>query len=132
MTENPRIRIYANRRFAKFAAKEKISDARLVDAVLRAEAGLIDADLGSGLIKQRIARKGGGKSGGYRSILIFRSGERAIFVFAFTKCDKANLSAAELKVYRKAASIMLELGDDQIETEVEAGRLVEVKDDEQS
>ena len=131
MTEIPRIRIYANRWFAKFAAKEKISDATLADAVHRAESGLIDADLGSGLIKQRIARQGGGKSGGYRSILIFRSGERAIFVFAFAKSDKANLSAAELKVYRKAASIMLELGDDQIETEVEAGRLVEVKDDEQ-
>jgi len=132
MTENPRIRIYANRWFAKFAAKEKISDASLADAVHRAEAGLIDADLGSGLIKQRIARQGGGKSGGYRSILIFRSGERAIFVFAFAKSGKANLSAAELKVYRKAAGIMLELGEDQIETEVEAGRLVEVKDDEQS
>ena len=49
----------------------------------------------------------------------------------FAKSDKANLSAAELKAYRKAAGIMLELGDDQIETEVEAGRLVEVKDDEQ-
>jgi hypothetical protein len=131
MTENPRIRIYANRWFAKFAAKEKISDASLADAVHRAEAGLIDADLGNGLIKQRIARQGGGKSGGYRSILIFRSDERAVFVFAFAKSDKANLSAAELKVYRKAASIMLELGDDQIETEVEAGRLVEVKNDEQ-
>ncbi len=52
-------------------------------------------------------------------------------MFAFAKSDKANLSAAELKVYRSAASIMLGLGDDQIETEVEAGRLVEVKDDEQ-
>ncbi|WP_415877364.1 type II toxin-antitoxin system RelE/ParE family toxin [Croceicoccus marinus] len=131
MTESPRIRIYANRWFAKFAAKEKISDAALADAVHRAETGLIDADLGSGLIKQRIARRGGGKSGGYRSILIFRSGERAIFVFAFAKSDQANLSAAELKVYRKAASIMLDLGDGQIETEVEAGRLVEVKNDEQ-
>ena len=129
--KNPRIRIYANRWFAKFAAKEKISDASLADAVYRAESGLVDADLGSGLIKQRIARQGGGKSGGYRSILIFRSGERAIFVFAFAKSDKTNLSAAELKAYRKAAGIMLELGDDQIETEVEAGRLVEVKDDEQ-
>ena len=131
MTENPRIRIYANRWFAKFAAKEKISDASLADAAYRAESGLVDADLGNGLIKQRIARQGGGKSGGYRSILIFRSGERAIFVFAFAKSDKTNLSAAELKAYRKAAGIMLELGDDQIETEVEAGRLVEVKDDEQ-
>ena len=129
--KNPRIRIYANRWFAKFAAKEKISDATLADAVRRAETGLIDVDLGGGLIKQRIARRGGGRSGGYRSILIFRSGERAIFVFAFARSGKANLSAAELKVYRKAAGIMLELGEDQIETEVEAGRLVEVKDDEQ-
>ncbi|MBO6526431.1 type II toxin-antitoxin system RelE/ParE family toxin [Erythrobacter sp.] len=122
-----RTRIFANRWFAKFAAKEKISDATLADAVHRAESGLIDADLGSGLIKQRIARQDGGKSGGYRSILIFRSGERAIFVFPFAKSAKANLSAAELKVYRKAARIMLELGDGEIETEVEAGRLVEVK-----
>tara|TARA_B100000029_G_scaffold439601_1_gene456247 strand:+ start:216 stop:605 length:390 start_codon:yes stop_codon:yes gene_type:complete len=127
MTRNRRIRIYANRWFAKFAAKGKISDATLADAVRRAESGLIDADLGSGLIKQRIAREGGGKSGGYRSILIFRSGERAIFVFAFAKSAKANLSRSELKVYRKAASIMLELGDDEIEMEVETGRLVEVK-----
>lgn len=131
MTAKPRIRTYANRWFAKFAAKEKISDAMLADAVHRAASGVIDADLGSGLIKQRIARQGGGKSGGYRSILIFRSGERAIFVFAFAKSDKVNLSTAELKVYRKAASIMLELDEDQIETEIEAGRLVEVKDDEQ-
>jgi len=131
MTENLRIHIYANRWFAKFAAKEKISDATLADAVHRAQSGLIDADLGHGLIKQRIARQGGGRAGGYRSILIFRSGQRAIFVFAFAKNAKANLSAAELKVYRKAASIMLELGDDEMETEVEAGRLVEVKDDEQ-
>jgi len=131
MTRDRRTRIYSNRWFAKFAAKEKISDATLADAVHRAESGLIGADLGSGLIKQRIAREGRGKSGGYRSILIFRSGERAIFVFAFAKSAKANLSAAELKVYRKAARIMLELSDGQIATEIEAGRLVEVKDDEQ-
>ncbi len=97
----------------------------------RAEIGLIDADLGGGLIKQRLARQGSGKSGSYRSIMIFRSGERAILVFAFAKSDKANLSAAELKAYRKAASIMLEFGAGQIETEVEAGRLIEVNNDEQ-
>lgn len=131
MIESRRIRIYANRWFAKFAAKEKISDATLAQAVHRAEIGLIDADLGGGLIKQRLARQGSGKSGGYRSIMIFRSGERAIFVFAFAKSDKANLSAAELKAYRKAASIMLELGAGQIETEVEAGGLIEVNNDEQ-
>lgn len=131
MAGNTRIRIYANRWFAKFAAKEKISNATLADAVRRAESGIIDADLGAGLIKQRIARVGGGKSGGYRSILIFRSGDRAIFVFAFAKSAKANLSAAELKIYRQAASIMLGLSDVMIETEMKAGRLVEVDDDAQ-
>lgn len=60
----------------------------------RAESGLIDADFGSGLIKQRIVRQCEGKSGGGRSILIFRSGERAIFVFACAKGDNANLSTA--------------------------------------
>lgn len=72
MIESRRIRIYANRWFAKFTAKEKISDATLAEAVHRAEIGLIDADLGGGLIKQRLARQGSGKSGGYRSIMIFR------------------------------------------------------------
>jgi hypothetical protein len=131
MTGEPRIRIYANRWFAKFAAKEDIGNASLIEAVRRIEDGLIDADLGSGLIKQRIARRGEGRSGGYRSILVFRSGERAIFVFAFAKSAKANLNAAELKVYRKAAAILLQLAEDQIEAEVKAGRLVEVADDEQ-
>lgn len=131
MTGGSRTNIYVNRWFAKFAAKENIDHATLADAVRRAEGGLIDADLGSGLIKQRIARPGGGKSGGYRSILIFRSGARAIFVFAFAKSAKANLTAAELQVYRKAAAIMLGLRDDQIKTELEAGRLVEVEYNEQ-
>ena len=85
-----------------------------------------------GLIKQRIARAGGGRSGGYRSILIFRAGERAVFVFAFAKSAKANLDAAELKVYRKAAVIMLALTDAQMATAVNAGRLIEVTDNEQS
>jgi len=129
MTDESSIHIYANRWFSKFASKERIGNTALVDAVRRAERGLIDADLGSGLIKQRIARRGGGKSGGYRSILVFRSGKRTIFVFAFAKSAKANLNAAELKVYRKAAGIILALSEDQIETEVKAGRLIEVKDD---
>ena len=66
-----------------------------------------------------------------RSVLIFRSGEIAIVVFAFAKSARANLNAAELKVCRKTAGIMPELSEDRIETEVRAGRLIEVKDDEQ-
>jgi hypothetical protein len=54
------VRIYKNAWFAKFARKEDVNDTMLVDAVRRAAAGLIDAPLGSGLIKQRVARPGQG------------------------------------------------------------------------
>ena len=59
--------------------------------------------MGSGLLKQRVAREGAGKSGGYRTLIFFRLGERAIFAFGFAKSDKANLNAEELTEFRKAA-----------------------------
>ncbi len=131
MTGKPRIRIYKSRWFAKFANREGISDATLVAAIDLANRGLIDADLGGGLIKQRVAREGGGKSGGYRTLVFFRHEERAIFAFGFAKSDKANLSAAELKVYKQAAKIVLALTQAQIDTEVREDRLFEVNDDAQ-
>jgi hypothetical protein len=66
------MRVFKSAWFRKFAGKEKISDAALCDAVARAEAGLIDADLGAGLLKQRVSRPGAGKSGGYRTLIFFR------------------------------------------------------------
>ena len=81
--------------------------------------------------EQHVAREGGGKSGGYRSLVFFRHEERAIFAFGFAKSDKANLSVAELKVYKKAAKIVLALTQAQIDTEVREERLFEVNDDAQ-
>ena len=128
----PQTRIYKNRWFAKFASREGISDAMLIGAVARADQGLIDADLGSGLIKQRVAREGSGKSGGYRTIVYFRHEDRAIFAFGFAKSGKANLNAEELRDYRKAAKIVLALQQAQIDIEVREGRLLEVNDDAQN
>jgi hypothetical protein len=67
----------------------------LVAAIDQANCGLIDADLGGGLIKQRVAREGGGKSGGYRTLVFFRHEERAIFAFGFAKSDKPVLSLSK-------------------------------------
>jgi hypothetical protein len=131
MTGTQRTRIYKNRWFAKFASREGISDATLVAAVEQANHGLIAADLGGGLIKQRVAREGGGKSGGYRTLVFFRQEERAIFAFGFAKNDRANLSAVELKAYKQAAKIVLALTQAQIDTEVREERLFEVNDDAQ-
>ena len=77
------MRIFRNQWITKFAKKHKISDSELIEAVERADNGLIDADLGGGVIKQRIARQGQGRSGGYRSLIFFRHGERAFFMTAF-------------------------------------------------
>ena len=131
MTGKPRTRIYKNHWLADFEIREGVSDATLVAAIDQADRGLVDADLGGGLIKQRVAREGGGKSGGYRTLVFFRQEERAIFAFGFAKSDQANLSVAELKVYKKAAKIVLALTQAQIDAEVREGRLFEVNDDAQ-
>jgi hypothetical protein len=68
------MRIFKTKPFARFAEHEGIDDAALCDAIQRAERGLVDADPGGCVIKQRIARKGQGKSGGFRSIVLFRNG----------------------------------------------------------
>ena len=88
-------KIFKTRWFDRFARKEKIRDPVLVDAVGRAEKGQVDADLGGGVIKQRIARPGRGKSGGYRTIIFFRPGERAVFAYGFAKSARANIAADE-------------------------------------
>ena len=129
MAREQQTRVYKNRWFAKFASREGIGDATLVAAVMRANQGMVDADLGGGLIKQRVAREGRGKSGGYRTLVFFRLGERAVFAFGFAKSDRANLNVVELRIYKQAARIVLALTQAQVDIEVREGRLFEVKDD---
>jgi len=74
------MRIFKFKSLARFTRREGIADASLREAVRRAEDGLIDADLSGGLIKQRLARTGQGRSGGYRMLLAFRSKDRAAFL----------------------------------------------------
>ena len=123
------MKIYKNAWFAKFARKERIGDAALCDAVDRAGRGLVDADLGGGLIKQRVARDGAGKSGGYRTLIFFRQAERAIFAFGFAKNDRENLSDGELAEFRKAAKEYLAFSRHQIDELVKIERLTELGDD---
>ena len=54
--------VYKNKFFARFAKQARITDADLWKTAQLANEGLIDADLGGGVIKQRIARAGSGKS----------------------------------------------------------------------
>lgn len=71
------MRIFKNAWFDRFSRKQGISDTALQEAIVRAERGLVDADLGGGVIKQRVARSGQGKSDGFRTIILFRTTLRA-------------------------------------------------------
>ena len=121
-------RIFKNGWFERFARKERLTNAVLGEAVRRAESGLVDADLGGGVIKQRVARPGKGKSGGYRTLILFRQGDRAIFAFGFAKSAQANISKADLALLRDAATEALEWNDDELDRLVASETLVEIED----
>lgn len=121
------MRLFKNKWVARFARREKITDASLREAVFRAERGLIDADLGGDVIKQRVARTGRGRSGGYRLLLAFRPTDRAVFMLGFAKSDRDNITQDELESLKRVAALWLAADADQIETAITDGALVEVK-----
>ncbi|MHB0721338.1 type II toxin-antitoxin system RelE/ParE family toxin [Roseomonas mucosa] len=124
------MRIFKNKPFARFARKARLSDAALREAIGRAGRGLIDADLGGGVIKQRIAREGAGKSGGFRTIILFRVGERSFFVHGFAKNEQDNIRDDELAAFKLLAAQLLAYDDAALATAIGAGVLTEVTEDE--
>jgi hypothetical protein len=122
------VRIFKNTWFTRFAAKEAISDDELRSIVDRLEAGQAEADLGGGVYKLRTARSGAGKSGGYRVLVFFRSGERTFFVYGYAKSVRDNIDEKELVKLKQRAKTWLNISDDQIEKALKAGAFKEIKD----
>ena len=120
------MRLLNSKAFARFARSRCITDLDLWDAVDRAERGLIDADLGGGVMKQRIARFGEGKSGGFRSIVFYKSGARAVFVYGFEKSSLENIGPKELKAFKDSAKVVLNLSEQELATAIERGAFIEV------
>ena len=126
------LRTFKTKPFARFASREGISDAALCEAVGRAGRSQIDADLGGGVIKQRIARKGRGRSGGFRTIVLFRRGERSFFVYGFAESGRANLRRDELKAFRLLADTMLGMDEAGLEAALSNETITEVVCDDQA
>jgi len=118
--------VYKNKPFARFARKARIPDADLLKAARLANEGVIDADLGGGVIKQRIARAGEGKSGGSRSIILFKKDDRAIFVHGFEKKDLSNIRQSDLAALRRFAEVYLGYTNAELAQRVEDGVLFKI------
>jgi hypothetical protein len=121
--------VFMTKGFARFARKAGVADESLHRAAVEVAAGEYDADLGGGVFKQRVARPGGGKSGGFRTIILFRVGGHSFFAHGFAKNEKANVTVKELRALKQLATIYLGLSDDQIEAAATAAELIEVSSD---
>lgn len=124
--------VFKRRDFARWQASERLPDAALCKAVQEMEAGLVAADLGGFLYKKRVARPGGGKSGGYRTLLSARIGSSYVFLHGFPKSNKANITQDERKALQFAGKVFLELSAENLAKALESGVLLEVCCDEQA
>ena len=123
------MQVFKNKWFTCFARQEDIENASLCEAIRRAGRGLIDVDLGGGLIKQRVARQSEGRSGGYRTIIVYRAGADVFFIHGFAKNELDNVSTSDLRGLKEAASVYLQMNNVTLAALVKEGRLVEVKCD---
>ena len=120
------MKVFVTKVFARFARSGRISDQMLCDAIARAGQGLIAADLGGGLIKQRIARRGQGRSGGFRTVIAYRFEDKAVFVHGSAKNERDNVNAEDLKRLKKLADLYLHAPDLDIESWCARGELKEI------
>lgn len=124
------MRKFKIKHFHKWAEKEGISDAALIEAVSEMEQGLIDANLGGNVYKKRVALPCKGKSGGVRTLLAFKNEDRAVFMYGFAKNKRANISVAEFKALKLLAAEFLSYSDQRIQQAINADELIEVIEDE--
>ena len=101
------LRVFKTRHFARWMRKTTLTDASLCEAIAEMRQGLIDADLGGGVVKKRLALAGRGKRGGARTLVATNKGNRWFFLFGFEKNDRANISDAELEALQEVAVELL-------------------------
>ena len=119
-------RVFKTRSFGRWMRKTDLTDRVLCDAVAEMARGLIDADLGGGVVKKRVALPGRGKSGGARMLVATNKDNRWFFMFGFEKKDQANVSAKELEALQAIAADLFILSSTQLDAHVEDAALLEI------
>lgn len=121
--------IYNTRWFDRWARKQGLPASSLCAAVREMTAGLVDADLGGGLVKKRVSRPGQGKSGGFRTLVATNKGDRWVFVFGFPKNERSNIDKDEEEALKKLATHLLSLTAEALAQAQRAGEILELNCD---
>ena len=119
-------RVFKTRYFSRWMRKTELTDGALCEAVAEMVQGLVDADLGGGVVKKRVALPGRGKSGGARTLVATNKGNRWFFVFGFEKNDRANISDQELEALQDLAQDLLARTGAQLDLAVQTSALEEI------
>ncbi len=125
-------RVFKTRHFSRWMRKTELTDSTLLNAVEEMVKGLIDVDLGGGIVKKRIGLAGRGKRGGARTLVATNKGNRWFFVFGFEKNERANIADDELEALRDIAEQLLARTGRQLDEAVEAGALQEIFHDQKN
>ncbi len=124
-------RVFKTRHFTRWMRKTELADAALCAAVDEMVRGLIDADLGGGVVKKRVPLPGRGKSGSTRTLVATSKGSRWFFLFGFEKNERGNVSEKELEALQALADDLLKLSSRDLDAQMESGALQEICHDNQ-
>ena len=119
-------RVFKTRHFSRWMRKTELTESALCSAVAEMAQGLIDADLGGGVVKKRVGLAGRGKRGGARTLVATNKGNRWFFVFGFEKNDRANIGADELEALQDLAHDLLARTGPQLDLAVNKQTLEEI------
>lgn len=119
-------RVFKTRYFSRWMRKTELSDRALCSAVAEMVQGLIDADLGGGVMKKRVALAGRGKRGGARTLVATNKGNKWFFIYGFEKNDRANITDDELEALKEIAAQLLARTGKQLDAAVQDGSLQEI------
>ena len=114
------------RQFLRWMRKTELTEPALCSAVAEMANGLIDADLGGGVVKKRVAMPGRGKSASTRTLLATNRASRWFFVFGFEKSERSNVTGKEVEALQRLAADLLRLSPSQLDAHVESDALKEI------
>ena len=120
------MRIFKNREFSQWAAREGVADGVLRKVVGEMERGLVGVNLGGQVFKKRVALSGRGNSSGARTLVAYRIGGKAFFIYGFAKNVKDNIKADELKGLKASTEMFLNYNNEELNQAVKVGVLSEV------